>query len=318
VLSDPLRSVEVQLREAVGGVHGVVGDTAMSLVETGGKRLRPALVVASAIATRGPGAVTGLVIEAAAAVELLHLASLCHDDVLDCAEVRRGHASANVSWGNRVAVLAGDVLLSRAFCIVSELRSRERARFCQTVEVMCAGQVAETHMQFERSASVPGYQSAIRGKTGALFASSCWLGASAADASESLLSALERYGGELGTAFQMLDDVHDLRADGAETGKPCAADLRAGVVTLPALLALHDDPGLGELLGSDLDEQEIDEVRCRVLATRGGVRTLEIARGHVERALSSLSEVGLFPEGKAPLVSIAESVRQPVGLAGVA
>jgi geranylgeranyl pyrophosphate synthase len=250
-------------------------------------------------------------------VELLHQASLYHDDVLDGAPVRRGRASVNATWGNRVAILAGDALLARAFSLASVLRRDELLRFSETVAELCAGQIAETQTQFDHRRGVPDYDAAVRKKTGALFASSCWLGASAADASPAVARALERFGEELGVAHQLIDDLLDLYGDPARTGKPSGADLSAGVLTLPVLLAITDDPAAAELLADGGGRDATAEVRERVSATGAHRRTASLAGEHLQRAVTPLATAGLRTEGRELLTTIAERVLEPVAELGL-
>jgi heptaprenyl diphosphate synthase len=250
-------------------------------------------------------------VDAAVVLELLHQASLCHDDVLDAAPVRRGRASVNARWGNRVAILAGDALLAQAFSLASVLRRDELLRFSQTVVDLCAGQVSEMQTQFDRRREIVDYEAAVRKKTAALFASSCWLGASAADAPGAVVRALELYGEELGVAYQLIDDLLDLYGDPSMTGKPTGADLSTGVFTLPVLLAMADDPAAADLLGDGRDPDAIEEVRRRVSATGAHRRTASRADEHVRRALEALDVVELQDEGRKLLTTIAELVLGP-------
>ncbi len=138
------------------------------MIEAGGRRLCPALVLASPIAAGGVDVVTPRVIDAAVAVELVRLASLYHDDVLDRGTLRQGRESANAVWGNQAAVLAGDGLLSRAFCVAAEPRRHELRRFCRTVSDLCSGQVAETRMQLDAGRGIAEYEASARGAAGEL------------------------------------------------------------------------------------------------------------------------------------------------------
>lgn len=311
-VGEHLLRVEARLHEVATGSGPGLAEVALHLIEAGGRRLRPALVVSAAIAARGDAAVTPGVIDAAVMVELLHLASLHHDDVLDGAPTRRGGPSANAVWGNRVAVLAGDVLLSHAFALAAGLRRRELRRFCRTVAQMCAGQVAEARRQFDTGRGVADYEASVKGKTAALLATSCWLGASAAGAPEPVMRALERFGAELGVAFQLVDDLLDLCADDESTGKEPGSDLRGGVFTFPVLVSLSRDPTLSDLLVQGIDQRHIDEVRRRVRATGGDRLTAGIARQRLKGALACLSTETLDPRGRQLLVAIAEAVLEPV------
>lgn len=317
LLAAHIARAESRLREVAASVDASLTQIALHLIDAGGKRLRPALAVSSAIAAGGAEAVTPLVIDAAAAVELLHLATLYHDDVIDSASARRGRPSVNAVWGNKAAILAGDVLLALAFRLAAGLGPAGLGRFSRTVTDLCSGEMAEAEMQFDPQRRVADYEASVRDKTAALFASSCRLGASAAGAPEPMIQALDRYGSELGVAFQVVDDVMDLCADGGLTGKGSGSDLRGGVFTLPVLLSLTPDPGLRELLTEGIDEDGIEEVRRRVRRVGGDRLALEAAVGRVESAVACLSGESFDPYGRRLLVSIAESVFEPVERLGL-
>jgi geranylgeranyl pyrophosphate synthase len=310
-LSSHVETVDARLSEVIGAVDGALVEPALHLVSAGGRRLRPTLTLSSAVAGGGWGAIGARVVDAAVVLELLHQASLCHDDVLDAAPVRRGRASVNAGWGNRVAILAGDALLAQAFSLASTLRRDELLRFSQTVADLCAGQIAETQTQFDRGREIVDYEVAVRKKTAALFASSCWLGASVAGAPVAAVRALERYGEELGVAYQLIDDLLDLYGDPSMTGKPLGADLSAGVFTLPVLLAMAQDPAAAELLEDGRGADAIEEVRRRVSVTGAHRRTASLADEHVRRALAALDAVEVEPEGRKLLSTIAELVVAP-------
>lgn len=292
-------------------------ELALHGIEAGGKRLRAALVVCTAVAVNGREAVGERVIDAAAAVELLHLASLYHDDVLDSAAVRRGRSSANALWGNHMAVLGGDVLLSHAYRVAAELGPTELRRFAHTLAALCSGQVAESAAQFDAAREVSHYDASIRGKTAALLATSCWLGASTAGAPPHITDALACYGMELGVAFQIVDDVLDLYGHSLQLGKPAGSDLREGVFTLPVLMAVQRDPALIDLLTEDIDEHGIAEVARRVRAVGADRRAVAHALDHLQIAFAHLSNPALAPEGVRLLMAIGELMLEPLERLGL-
>ncbi len=269
------------------------------------------------MAVDGYEAVSERVIDAATAVELLHLASLYHDDVLDSAPLRRGRPSANALWGNHAAVLGGDLLLAHAYGVAAGLGRAELERFAHTLTALCSGQIAESAAQFDAARDLAHYDAAIRGKTAALLATSCWLGASTAGASAPEAEALARFGTELGIAFQIIDDVLDLYGHGLQTGKPAGSDLRAGVFTLPVLMTLERDPRLVQLLVEDIDEQRIAEVGRRVRAAGADRRAIAIALDHLELAVAHLGHPSLLPEGARLLLAIGELVLDPLERLGL-
>lgn len=314
-----LRRVESRLRAVAGTPDPRLAELALYGIETGGKRLRPALVLSAAMAVGGRRAVTERVVDAAAAVELLHLASLYHDDVLDGSAVRRGQPSVNALWGDHAAVLGGDVLLAHAYRVAADLGAPELRRLAHTLTALCSGQLAECDAQFDRGRKVAHYDASIRGKTAALLATACWLGASTAGASTNAVEALARFGTELGVAFQVIDDVLDLYGHGHAIGKPAGNDLREGVFTLPVLIALQRDPELADLLVEGIDDQGVDEVADRVRAVGADRRAVALALAHLQSAFSQLGEAPFLPEGTELLMAIGELVLEPLerlGLSG--
>jgi len=307
-----LTRVESRLRAVASTADERLAELALHGIEAGGKRLRPALVVYAAMAVGGRHAVSERVVDAAAAVELLHLASLYHDDVLDSAPVRRGRPSVNALWGNHAAVLCGDMLLSHAYRVAADLGAAELRRLSHTLAALCSGQIAESSAQFDPARDVAHYDAAIRGKTAALLATSCWLGATTAGAAPQTADALARYGMELGIAFQIVDDVLDLYGHGLQLGKPAGSDLREGVFTLPVLMTLQRDPTLVELLVEGIDERGVGEVARRVRAAGGDRRAVAHALEHLRIAFAHLCDPLFLPEGVQLLMGIGELVLEPL------
>jgi heptaprenyl diphosphate synthase len=313
-----LRRVESRLRAvATRTPDERLGEIALHGIDAGGRRLRPALVLSAAIAVGGHDAVTDRVVDAAAAVELLHLASLYHDDVLDSAPLRRGRPSVNALWGNHAAVLGGDVLLSHAYRVAAELGTAALRRLAHTLAALCVGQIAESAALFDAARDVAHYDASIRGKTATLLSTSCWLGAATADAPADTAETLARFGMELGVAFQIVDDVLDLYGQGHALGKPAGSDLRAGVFTLPVLLTLERDSTLAELLVEGIDEHGVAEVTERVRAAGADRRAVGLALGHLQTAFDHLDEAPLLPEGTRLLTAIGKLVLEPLERLGL-
>lgn len=313
---DHLRRVEARLRDVVEVPSERLAELGLHLVDAGGKRLRPMLVLSAAVAAGGHASVTSRVVDAAVVVELVHLASLYHDDVLDAAPLRRGRPSANALWGNRAAVLGGDVLLSHAYGVASGLGPGELRRVCGTLTDLCAGQIAESDTQFDRARGIAEYDASIRGKTAALLATSCWLGATTAGAAPDACEVLAQYGAELGIAFQVIDDLFDLHGDGWCLGKLAGSDLREGVFTLPVLLARRADPELDALLVEGIDDADVAEVRERVRAVGADRRALAFALDHLHVGLTLLERGGLDPDGERLLAMLATRVLEPLDEVG--
>lgn len=226
-----LENVETALLEAVTHTDPVANVTSRHLLEAGGKRLRPVLVLLGA--SLGD-ATKEEVVKAAVVVELTHLATLYHDDVMDRAPMRRGVPTAHEVWGNSVAILTGDLLFARASQIVSRLGGKALTLQADTFERLCLGQLHETLGPQDGEDPIEHYLQVLADKTGSLIAASAELGVVYGDAPDEYREPLRIYGEKVGVAFQLIDDVIDILSD--ESGKTPGTDLRAGVPTLPTLL----------------------------------------------------------------------------------
>jgi len=232
-LAGAMAVVEDRLREAVTGADELVDAPMRHLAAAGGKRLRPALTLLTAeLGTPGRDEV----VRAAVAVELTHLATLYHDDVMDSAAMRRGAPSAHAVWDNSVAILTGDLLFARASQLVASLGADAVRVHAETFERLCLGQLHETLGPREGEDPIAHYIQVLADKTGSLIAASARYGAVFSGAGEELAGILERYGEKVGVAFQLADDVIDLASDSETTGKTPGTDLREGVATMPVLL----------------------------------------------------------------------------------
>ncbi|WP_335934622.1 polyprenyl synthetase family protein [Streptomyces sp. PTD5-9] len=226
-----LAAVESGLLEATKSGVPFITEAAQHLVRAGGKRFRPLLAM---LAARFGDPDAPGVVPAAVVVELTHLATLYHDDVMDEADVRRGVDSANSRWGNSVAVLTGDFLFARASHILADLGPEAVRIQAEAFERLVTGQILETAGPDDRD-PVEHYLDVMRGKTGSLIAVACRFGALMAGADESAVDILTQYGERLGVAFQLADDVLDIASDSHESGKTPGTDLREGIPTLPVL-----------------------------------------------------------------------------------
>jgi heptaprenyl diphosphate synthase len=291
-LAADLVRVEAALRESVRTPDPFLGDVASHLIGAGGKRLRPTLTLCAAYAAAWGGGEGGTiphtVVTGAVSVELVHLGSLYHDDVIDEAETRRGVPSVNARWNNIVAILAGDFLLARASSLAASLGADVAGLLAATIGELCRGQVLELQHLFDVGRTEEGYESTIEGKTAALFATACRIGGMVSDVDDATLDALTRFGLHLGMCFQVVDDVLDLTASDEALGKPSGQDLLEGVYTLPVIYALRDLPELRDRLGRPLDPEELADAR-RVATANGAVDTaLGVARNHATKAIEAL------------------------------
>lgn len=225
--------IEERLRESVATSDDMVRWTSRHLMDAGGKRVRPMLVLLAA--SLGEVDADG-VLDAAVLVELTHLASLYHDDVMDSAPTRRGTESAHSLWGNNVAILTGDFLFARASALSAKIGTEAVRLHSETFERLCLGQLHETVGPKEDEDPFAHYISVLADKTASLLALAGSLGASLAGGPAGSADVMRRYGEKVGVAFQLADDVLDLESDAATSGKTPGIDLREGVPTMPTLL----------------------------------------------------------------------------------
>jgi len=232
-ISPRLALVEERLRNAVAQSDRLADATSRHLVDAGGKRLRPALVLLAAQLGEGN---RPEVVDAAVVVELTHLATLYHDDVMDDAPTRRGAPSAHEVWGNSVAILTGDLLFARASRVVAGLGPEAVRIQAETFERLCIGQLHETVGPDAGEDAVEHYLTVLADKTGSLVATSARFGAMFSGCDRATVAAVTQFGELAGVAFQLADDVLDIRSDSDVSGKTPGTDLREGVSTMPILL----------------------------------------------------------------------------------
>jgi heptaprenyl diphosphate synthase len=250
--------VEQRLRDVVASSHPLLHEASSHLVLAGGKRFRPLLTLLAAHLgdPDRPG-----VVDAAVVVELTHLATLYHDDVMDEADVRRGATSANARWTNTVAILTGDYLFARASDLTAGLGTEATHLQAKTFARLVEGQIAETAGPSEDEDPVAHHLRVVADKTGSLISTSARLGAMTAGAAGSDVETVTRFGELIGAAFQLSDDLIDIASEAETSGKTPGTDLREGIHTLPVLLVLSgsDDGGarLRELLRGDLSDDAL-------------------------------------------------------------
>ncbi len=308
-----LEMIETALLEAAQADSALVTDAARHIISAGGKRFRPLLVVLAS--QFGTGRVREEdVVRAAVVVELTHVASLYHDDVMDEARLRRGSPSANARWGNTVAILVGDLLFARASDTVVDLGPDFVRIQARTFSRLVQGQIAET-VGPHGADPLDHYLQVVADKTGSLIATSATFGAKIAGVDPATQAALAAFGEEIGIVFQLSDDIIDITSD--ETGKTPGTDLREGIPTLPTLLArrstdpgderlrqlldsdLHDDAALAEVLGLLRAHRCIDEARAVVRERAERARSLlqGLPTGEARDALEELCDTRGHPHG---------------------
>lgn len=269
-------------------------DTALKTLNTQtGKMLRPALVLLSGLAA---GRLTQEHIDLAAMVELVHRASLLHDDVMDSAETRRSQPTANALWGNSAAVLLGDFLLSKAFALGTTVQCSGAAEIlADAAQQLCSGELMQNFKKGRWDITEQQYYEIIEAKTAVLFKCSCRLGAMATQATDEQVEALDRFGLELGIAFQITDDLLDLLATDRQAGKTLGTDLAQGKLTLPLIhwIESSETQGCNDLLTPPVDAVEIlDQIRQS--------SSIEYAFGQVQgRIISAKKSLAVLPESSA-------------------
>jgi heptaprenyl diphosphate synthase len=293
-LQDGLERLEPLLTASVVTGDAFLDEVTTHLIAAGGKRLRPMLALASATAGQRPATQEDLL--GGVAVELVHLASLYHDDVLDEATIRRNVESVNSRFGNLVAIVAGDYLLARSAAIAAGLGTDIAALLADTLGKLCQGQVSEVRSAFQTTRTREDYFTAIAGKTAALTSTSCRIGALTGGLPAGEVDACTEYGHCFGMVFQIRDDILDVTATEGELLKPAGQDLAEGIYTLPALIALDDPdagPDLRALLGSPLAQPEREKACAIVAASTGIAGSVEAARDYVERAKAATEGISV-------------------------
>ena len=294
-----LQRVETALRDAAITDDDFLTEVASHLIPAGGKRLRPAFVIAAALCLdpKGdrPDALTDAMVRGGVAVELVHLGSLYHDDVMDEAETRRGIEAVNHRWGNLTAILAGDFLLAKASELAASLGTEVAELLAATIGRLCEGQVRELQLIYDISRTEDQYFDAIAGKTAELYATSCRIGGLVAGADQAVVDRLTEFGRAYGMAFQVVDDILDLVATDEELGKPSGNDLREGVYTLPVIRMIASGDPITMLLGQPLDTGTRNEAKNAVIAGSEIETSKVTAQGFVNDAVEALNVLSDTP-----------------------
>lgn len=273
--------VEDQLQIVLSKADGLIQQTCVSLLQSGGKRIRPLLTLYSGMCF---APLNPLMIQAAVAAELIHMASLIHDDVIDESATRRGKPTINSLYGDHAAILTGDYLFAEAFNILSTHQLLDSMKYLVgAIQAMCDGEVNQAGEQFSISVDTKHYFSRIAKKTGILLAACCQSGAILAGAFPEELALMRDYGLNIGYAYQITDDILDISGDTESLGKPVGADLVNGNITLP-ILYLLDNPIYGNWLREIMKTRKI---------SRQGVQSIKealICSGCIEQAYATATQ----------------------------
>ena len=296
-----LKQVEDLLHREVTSGYQFVTETSLHLIDAGGKRFRPLFTLLGA--QMGPRPNADDVITAAAVVELIHLATLYHDDVMDDATMRRGAPSANSRWDNSVAILTGDFLFAHASRLVADLGPEAVRIIAETFAELVTGQMRETRGPRPDDDPVQHYLTVIAEKTGSLIATSGRYGGMFSGCTPEQVESLRRFGAAIGTAFQISDDIIDITSPSTDSGKTPGTDLREGVLTLPMLYALQDRAAtdrLRVLLAAPItDDAEVAEALDLLRRSPGVTRAQEVLAEHADAARSELVKLPDCPAAAA-------------------
>ena len=304
-----MAEVEVLLRGSIEGKYPLVIETSRHLVDAGGKRLRPLLTL---IASQFGNPKAKGIIEAAVVCELTHLGTLYHDDVMDEAPLRRGVESANNRWNNTVAILTGDYLFAKTSQLLADLGPEAVRLQAFTFERLVIGQITETQGSSEGKTQLEHYLNVVADKTASLISASARYGAMISGADVKIMDALTKFGEEIGTVFQLADDIIDITSDSKESGKTPGTDLREGVPTLVTLFILEStdpaDADLKKILSAPItDEAVVAETIMKLRSHSALTKSRELVAGYGRSAQKHLE---LLPEGpaKAALVGLSQAV----------
>lgn len=314
LIADDLAAVNQQIQLALKSDVALINQMGHYIIGAGGKRLRPKLVLLSALAQGYQGKHHTNI---AAVIEFIHTATLLHDDVVDSSSLRRGRETANTVWGNEAAVLVGDFLYSRSFEMMVEVgQMRVMEILSSATNTIAAGEVMQLMNIGEAQITVERYMEVIAAKTGKLFEAATQLGSVLAGATADVEQSMASYGARLGLAFQLVDDALDYTAKSDELGKNAGDDLAEGKPTLPLIFAMQTSSGadvekmqkalLSAQENGQFPESEIQPIVDIVCQSGAIARTAELAQQQVDLAIQDLSEL---PGGayKDALVAVAEA-----------
>ena len=316
-VSNPMFDViEADLKELNEGLIGavtspvdLVTEIGTHLVTAGGKRIRPALCLLAAHG--GPAYSLERLLPLAEALELIHTASLVHDDVIDEADTRRGCITANAKWDNQIAILSGDYIFARAFGLIAEgdYGNYVSKRLAELVCNLSVGEIIQDHTVYQAVKDLDNYYNRIQKKTADFLEICCELGAFVGGMSKEDVQKLAEYGHCIGMAFQITDDLLDIQQTSEKIGKPAGNDIRQGIVTLPVIHALSVSPDAAELEGIVTDSAMTDEMVARALAIVKATDGVDVAMAKVDEYLDRARSVlpdSLAPEIREAFVMVAD------------
>lgn len=292
-VEDDLRVLNQNLRQLIGARHPILSAAADRLFQAGGKQLRPAIVLLVSRATVGDGDITPRHRRLAEIAEMIHTASLIHDDVLDESDVRRGIPTVHSSFGNRIAVLAGDFLFAQSSWYLANLDHLEVVKLLsQVIMDLAEGEIQQGLSHFDTDLSLEDYLHKSYYKTGSLIANSSKAAALLSGVSSDLAEHIYQFGRNIGLAFQIVDDILDFTESSETLGKPAVSDLRSGNLTAPALYAMEQLPQLVTLISREFAEAgDIDQAISLIQESDAISQSRELAADHTRVAIEHLNHL---------------------------
>ncbi|MDT9024664.1 MULTISPECIES: heptaprenyl diphosphate synthase component II [Rossellomorea] len=290
-LKTDIDEIEKELEVAIESESQLLQEASLHLLQAGGKRIRPVFVLLSAKYGQYD---INIVKNVAVALELIHMASLVHDDVIDDAELRRGKPTIKAQWDNRIAMYTGDYIFARALEYMTNIKAPEAHQILShTIVEVCKGEIAQIKDKYRFDQNLRDYLLRIKRKTALLIAVSCQIGAISSGAPEEIHRRLYRFGYNVGMSFQITDDILDLTASEEELGKPAGSDLWQGNITLPILYAM-ENPALKtkiERVTEYTSPEEMKDIISSILATDAIDRSHQLSRMYLDRALEDLNHL---------------------------
>jgi heptaprenyl diphosphate synthase len=290
-LNSDLQIIEKELEAAIQAESPVLRQASLHLLKSGGKRIRPVFVL---LAAKFGNYDIQVVKNAAVALELIHMASLVHDDVIDDSDLRRGAPTIKSKWDNRIAMYTGDYIFARALEVITEIKNLlAHQLLANTMVELTRGEIEQIKDKYNFDQNLRTYLRRIKRKTALLIASSCQLGAVSVGVDEEIHKKLFEFGYYVGMTYQITDDILDFTASEKELGKPAGSDLRQGNITLPALYAM-EDPYLKariEKVNEQISQEEMKDVIEAIIASGAIERAADVGGMYLEKAYSVIREL---------------------------
>ncbi|MDK8639841.1 heptaprenyl diphosphate synthase component II [Niallia taxi] len=304
-LNSDLEIIEKTLEETVNANTSILRDSSLHLLKAGGKRIRPIFVL---LAGQIGQYDIHVIKKAAVALELIHMASLVHDDVIDDSDLRRGQPTIKAKWDNKVAMYTGDYIFAKSLEIMSELKKPAAHKvLADTIVEVCIGEIQQIKDKYYFEQNVRDYFRRIKRKTALLISASSLVGAIASDVEEKHQKKLHKFGYYVGMSYQIIDDILDFVGTEEELGKPAGGDLLQGNITLPVLYAMEDE-GIRKRVSTvheEMDREELLEIIELIKSTDAIDRSMKISNAYLQKALDAIADL---PKGrsKTALINIAK------------